>query len=107
MAGGAALVASDLIVWPTEDIDLFTAAPTTSVSAASEALRAGLGEQGYEVTVVQDASTFCRMVVSNTGDETLVDLAVDSPAAWSADGDRARASAGQSCSGAGGESRSE
>ena len=79
VAGGAALVASDLIARPTEDIDLFTAAPTTSVSAASHALRAATGEQGFEVLVVQDAPTFCRLVVSRAGEETLVDLAVDSP----------------------------
>lgn len=43
VAGGDALVASDLIARPTEDIDLFTAAPTTSVSAASQALVGALG----------------------------------------------------------------
>jgi hypothetical protein len=32
VAGGAGLVDSDLIARPTEDIDLFTSAPTTSVS---------------------------------------------------------------------------
>ncbi|GAA4728406.1 hypothetical protein GCM10023350_09380 [Nocardioides endophyticus] len=79
VAGGAALVASDLIARPTEDIDLFTAAPTTSVSAASQALQVALGEQDYEVQVVQDAATFCRLIVSRAGEETLVDLAVDSP----------------------------
>jgi hypothetical protein len=67
VAGGAALVASDLIVRPTEDIDLFTSAPTTSVSAASCALQAALGEQGYEVLVIQDSATFCRLVVSLRG----------------------------------------
>lgn len=79
VAGGAALVASDLIARPTEDIDLFASAPTTSVSAASRALQGALGEQGYEVLVVQDSATFCRLVVRQAGEETLVDLAVDSP----------------------------
>jgi Nucleotidyl transferase AbiEii toxin, Type IV TA system len=79
VAGGAALVASDLIARTTEDVDLFTAVPTTSVSAASQALQAALGEQGCEVVVVQDRPTFCRLVVSRAGEETLVDLAVDSP----------------------------
>ncbi|WP_244927925.1 nucleotidyl transferase AbiEii/AbiGii toxin family protein [Nocardioides sp. W7] len=79
VAGGAALVASELIARPTEDIDLFAAAPTTSVSAASRALQAALGEQSHEVLVVQEAPTFCRLVVSRAGEETLVDLAVDSP----------------------------
>jgi nucleotidyltransferase AbiEii toxin of type IV toxin-antitoxin system len=79
VAGGAALVASDLIARPTEDIDLFTAAPTTSVSLASHALQVALREQGYEVLIIQDSATFCRLVVSRAGEETLVDLAVDSP----------------------------
>ncbi|MGH3412059.1 MAG: nucleotidyl transferase AbiEii/AbiGii toxin family protein [Marmoricola sp.] len=79
VAGGAALVASDLIARPTEDIDLFTAAPATSVSHASQALMGALGEQGFGVVAVQDGPTFCRLVVSRTGEETLVDLALDSP----------------------------
>jgi hypothetical protein len=79
VAGSAALVASDLVARPTEDIALFIAAPTTPVSAASHALRAAMGEQGFEVLVVQDAPTFCRLLVSRAGEETLVDLAVDSP----------------------------
>jgi hypothetical protein len=79
VAGGAALVASDLIARPTEDIDLLTAAPTTSVTAAARSLQAAAGEQGCEVLVIQDSATFCRLVVSRAGEETLVDLAVDSP----------------------------
>lgn len=79
VAGGAALVASELIARPTEDIDLFTAAPTTSVSAASQALASALGDLGLGVLIVQDGPTFCRLVVSRAGEETLVDLAVDSP----------------------------
>ena len=39
IAGGAALLAWDLIDRPTEDLDLFTAAPTTSVTAAKDAFR--------------------------------------------------------------------
>jgi len=34
VAGGAALLASDLIARPTEDLDLFASAPATSVTAA-------------------------------------------------------------------------
>lgn len=79
VAGGAALVASKLIARSTEDIDLFTAAPTTSVAAASHALMGALRKQGYAVVVVQDRPSFCRLVVSRAGEETLVDLAIDSP----------------------------
>lgn len=80
VAGGAALVASEMIVRPTEDIDLFTAAPTVSVSHAAHALISALEHGGYGVVVVQDVPTFCRLVVSRAGSETMVDLAVDSPA---------------------------
>jgi len=37
VAGGAALLASDLIARPTEDLDLFAATPTTSVTQAKGA----------------------------------------------------------------------
>ncbi|KYH44162.1 nucleotidyl transferase AbiEii/AbiGii toxin family protein [Branchiibius sp. NY16-3462-2] len=79
VAGGAALVASEMIMRPTEDIDLFTSAPTASVSQASRAFISALREVGFEVVVVQDAPTFCRLVVSRAAHETMVDLAVDSP----------------------------
>jgi hypothetical protein len=36
VAGGAALVGSELIRRPTQDLDLFTAAPVMSVSAAAK-----------------------------------------------------------------------
>ncbi len=79
IAGGAGLLASDLITRPTADLDLFTAMPTTSVTPAKSALVATLEERGYVVVIVQDSPTFCRMVVRRLGEETLVDLALDSP----------------------------
>lgn len=36
-------------------------------------------ERGWQVTRIQDAATFCRLIISNGADELLVDLAVDSP----------------------------
>lgn len=79
VAGGAALLASDLIARPTEDLDLFAATPTTSVTMAKEAFMQALHEQGCEVVLIQDGPTFCRMIVSRAGEETVVDLAIDSP----------------------------
>lgn len=83
VAGGAALLASELIQRPTEDLDLFTATPTTSVTAAKDALVASLADRDVDVVVIQDGPTFCRLVVSRpvgeAGEETLVDLAIDSP----------------------------
>ena len=79
VTGGAALLASDLIARPTEDLDLFTSAPATSVTVAKDAFMRALETASYEVNLIQDSPTFCRMVVARTGEETLVDLAIDSP----------------------------
>ncbi len=79
VAGGAGLLASDLIARPTEDIDLFASKPTSSVVEARDALLEALHHRGHEVTVVQDSPTFCRMVVRHVDAELLVDLAIDSP----------------------------
>jgi hypothetical protein len=61
IAGGAALLACDLIDRPTEDLDLFTAAPTTTVTAAKDAFVHALHRRGYTVAVVNDGPTFCRI----------------------------------------------
>lgn len=79
VAGGAGLLASDLIARPTQDIDLFASTPTSSVSEAKTELVQELGRRGYEVNVLQDGATFCRMVVRHEASELLVDLAIDSP----------------------------
>lgn len=79
VAGGAALLASDLIDRPTEDLDLFAATPTTSVTPAKDAFMQALHEQGCDVVLIQDGPTFSRMIVSRAGEETVVDLAIDSP----------------------------
>ncbi|WP_454294015.1 nucleotidyl transferase AbiEii/AbiGii toxin family protein [Salana multivorans] len=79
VAGGAALLASELITRPTEDLDLFAAAPVTSVTPAKEALVQALEERGYGIDMVEDWSTFCRMVVTAAGNECLIDLAINSP----------------------------
>ncbi len=79
VAGDAALLASDLIARPTEDLDLFASRPITSVVEARNALLRALERRGYAVTVVQDSPTFCRMVVERSAEDVLVDLAIDSP----------------------------
>jgi hypothetical protein len=78
LAGGAALVASELTTRPTRDLDLFTHAPTESVTAGRDALVTAVVARGWTVTIVRDAPTFCRLVVHGPED-LLVDLAVDSP----------------------------
>jgi hypothetical protein len=79
VAGGAALLASDLIDRPTEDLDLFATTPTTSVTPAKDAYVEALQARNYGVVMIQDGPTFCRMVVTRAGEETLVDVAIDSP----------------------------
>jgi Nucleotidyl transferase AbiEii toxin, Type IV TA system len=79
VAGGAALVASDLIRRPTQDLDLFTSAPAVSVTTAKESFLKALSRRGWTVTVIHDSPTFCRLIVTDRDDEVLVDLAVDSP----------------------------
>jgi hypothetical protein len=79
VAGGAALLASELIARPTEDLDLFASSPTTSVTGAKQALVAALEHRDHDVSLIQDSPTFCRMLVRQAGEEVLVDLAIDSP----------------------------
>jgi hypothetical protein len=79
VGGGAALLASNLIDRPTDDLDLFAGSPTTTVTAAKDAYIRALGERCYDVSLVQDSPTFARMTVIRAGEQTLVDLAIDSP----------------------------
>lgn len=79
VAGGAALLASDLISRPTQDLDLFAARPTAVVTQARDAFVRSLHDLSYDVVVVQEVPSFCRMVVSKAGEETVVDLSIDSP----------------------------
>lgn len=78
VAGGAALLASELIRRPTQDLDLFTHAPVESVTPARDAFLDTVERRGWSVTVIHDSPSFCRLVVSGP-DDVLVDLAIDSP----------------------------
>ncbi|RPF22547.1 nucleotidyl transferase AbiEii/AbiGii toxin family protein [Myceligenerans xiligouense] len=81
VAGGAALIASELIDRPTEDLDLFTHGRQTTIAPAREAFLVALDARGWEATSVQDGVTFCRLIVGNGTDDVVVDLAVDTPPA--------------------------
>lgn len=80
VAGGAALVASELTTRPTRDLDLFAGGPVKSVTAAKEALTTAAAANGWLASVVDDSPTFCRLVIRGP-EELLVDLALDSPPA--------------------------
>jgi hypothetical protein len=79
VAGGAALLASDLITRPTEDLDLFASSPVVAVAHAQQELIEALEQRDHEVTLIQDSPAFCRMIVRRAEEEILVDLAIDSP----------------------------
>lgn len=55
VAGGAALLASELITRPTEDLDLFASNPTASVTEAKEALVEALEHRDH----VRSISSAC------------------------------------------------
>ncbi|WP_199906972.1 nucleotidyl transferase AbiEii/AbiGii toxin family protein [Aeromicrobium chenweiae] len=78
VAGGAALLASDLITRPTQDLDLFAGSPIVSVAPAKDALLRALHKRGWTATIIHDDPMFCRLSVTGD-DEVLVDLALDSP----------------------------
>lgn len=79
VAGGAALLASDLIARPTEDLDLFTSPPTAHITPASAALQNELDRRGYAVTILRESPTFCRLLIRRDDKRVLVDLGIDSP----------------------------
>jgi hypothetical protein len=79
VAGGAGLLASELISRPTHDLDLFTHPPVWSVKPARDTFIKATGRRGWQVTVLVDTATFCRMHIVDRDDEVLVDLAIDSP----------------------------
>jgi hypothetical protein len=53
VAGGAALLASDLTDRPTEDLDLFASTPITSVAPAAADFESVLQTHGFEVEVLR------------------------------------------------------
>ncbi|MCK9248396.1 MAG: nucleotidyl transferase AbiEii/AbiGii toxin family protein [Solirubrobacteraceae bacterium] len=77
LAGGAALVASELTDRPTQDLDLFAHAPIDSVRTGRDALLGAIAARGWAATTIRDTTTFCRLVIHGP-DDLLVDLAVDS-----------------------------
>lgn len=79
VAGGSALLASDLVSRPTQDLDFFASAPVTDVTEARAALVRALTRRKYAVEAIANSPTFCRLVVTGIGESVLVDLVIDSP----------------------------
>ena len=57
VAGGAALLASDLVSRTTQDLDLFASSPIASVAEAKAALVRALGRRDYDVELIHDSAT--------------------------------------------------
>ena len=76
VAGGAALIAQELVARETRDLDLF-ASPRPSVTTAVEAFESALTGHGWTVTRTQDGAQFVRLLVHGTED-LIVDIGVDS-----------------------------
>jgi predicted nucleotidyltransferase component of viral defense system len=76
LAGGAALLASELTSRPTEDLDFFRSAST--VTAARDSLESSVRERGWAVTRLRDHDTFVRLRI-DASETVLVDLCLDSP----------------------------
>src|SRR5690606_5709671 len=51
----------------------------TSVTRVKNEFSHALRRRRFEVDIIQDGPTFCRMVVRRGSESTLVDLAIDSP----------------------------
>ena len=83
LAGGAALVALQVVDRATRDLDAFigarSGADPGSVETLASALTETLAAAGYTVEVVRRHPTFCRIVASRSGLTVEIDLAVDSP----------------------------
>jgi hypothetical protein len=79
LAGGAALLAHRLTDRPTHDLDFFTAPRRGDVPAARDEFERVVRERSWQVVRIQDAATFCRLLIRSGSEELLVDLAVDSP----------------------------
>jgi predicted nucleotidyltransferase component of viral defense system len=76
LAGGAALLASELTLRPTEDLDFFQSA--ASVTRAREALELAATGRRWTVARMRDHESFARLQI-DAYETVLVDLCTDSP----------------------------
>jgi hypothetical protein len=80
VAGGAALIARDLVDRETRDVDLFTVLPpTASIPDTAAAFERAAASQGWATRRVQLTGSFARLVVEAGSEALIVDLGVDSP----------------------------
>jgi hypothetical protein len=73
LAGGAALVVSDVVDRPTNDLDLFARYPSPQAETV-DLVQGALEAAGLHVTRLTDMSNFARLRVESGDDSTEVDL---------------------------------
>ena len=76
LVGGAALAAQHLTTRPTQDLDFFTSPGQGDVPAARDQFLAAARAREWELQVLRDELTFCRLQITGA-DELLVDIALD------------------------------
>ncbi len=80
VAGGAALIARDLVDRRTKDIDVFTPAPPAApIPHVVAAYERRLAELGWASRRIHVSDTFARLVVETDGEALVVDIGLDSP----------------------------
>lgn len=77
VAGGAALIAQELIARPTYDIDLFLVEHSEPVASAADAFETHARELGWRIERIVDQREFIRLHVAADNDEIILDLGRD------------------------------
>lgn len=77
VAGGAALIAQELITRPTYDIDLFLVEDSELVGRAADAFETHARELDWRVERIVDQREFVRLYVAADNDEVIIDLGRD------------------------------
>ena len=80
LAGGAGLLAHAIIDRTTQDLDMF-ADPGSDLLAAAEEFTSAARDRGWEVGEITKTAGFVRLTVTHGGEMTMVDLAIEAPAA--------------------------
>ncbi len=76
LAGGGALISQGFVNRLTRDLDYF-GAPGFALSDFAPQIISALIEDGFEVDVKRQATTFYRLAIKRADDETELDLAID------------------------------
>jgi predicted nucleotidyltransferase component of viral defense system len=79
LAGGGALLASNLTSRPTQDLDFFGVPDVVDIGAARDQLVESLTSKSIKCEHVHESDRFVRLRLSTGVEELVVDLAIESP----------------------------